>query len=132
MQLEWNVKRLLSKANYHIQTDAVQKYILPRRNYREEMSWLAYAEEADLLNIALWGGTARDWRQANPEAAKNGQNIRDLSSINELTVLANLECLNALMIQKGIEKGIRFQQLCDMATYQMNILENNQKQEIKE
>lgn len=68
--LEWDVKRLLSKANYHIQTDAVQKHILPEKNYTKDKEWLIYAEEADLLNVALFNCTAKDWRIINPEQAK--------------------------------------------------------------
>lgn len=85
-KIEWDAKRFLSKNNYLIQTDAVKNYLIPVCNYREELSWLPYAEEADLLNVALFGFTAKAWREANPELAKNS-NVRDYSSINELTVL---------------------------------------------
>ena len=85
-KIEWDAKRFLSKNNYLIQTDAVKNYLIPVCNYREELSWLSYAEEADLLNVALFGFTAKAWREANPELAKNS-NVRDYSSINELTVL---------------------------------------------
>ncbi|MCK4661221.1 MAG: KilA-N domain-containing protein [Bacteroidales bacterium] len=86
--LEWNVKRILSKANYHIHTDAIKNFILPNKDYDKE--WLIYAEEADILNVALFKCTAKDWRDANPELAKKGMNIRDIASINELAVLSNL------------------------------------------
>lgn len=69
-QIEWNVKRFLSKSNYLIQTDAVKNYLLPQINYRENLQWLAYAEEADILNVALLGFTAKVWREANPELEK--------------------------------------------------------------
>ncbi len=75
--LEWDVKRLLCKANYHIQTDAVQKHILPEKNYTKDKEWLIYAEEADLLNVALFNCTAKDWRDLNPDLAKKDLNIRD-------------------------------------------------------
>jgi hypothetical protein len=120
--LEWDVKRLLSKANYHIHTDAVKNHILPKKNYAKENEWLIYAEEADLLNVALFNCTAKDWREANPEHAKKDLNIRDFASINELTVLSNLESLNAELIKKGVEKTDRFLQLKEISLYQMNIL----------
>ncbi len=120
--LEWDVKRILSKANYHLQTDAVQKHILPKKNYSKEKEWLIYAEEADLLNVAVFNCTAMDWRLLNPEQAKKELNIRDFASINELTVLSNIESINAEMIKKRIEKPERFFQLCEIAEYQLKIL----------
>jgi hypothetical protein len=122
--LEWNVKRLLSKANYHIQTDAVQKHILPEKNYTKDKEWLIYAEEADLLNVALFSCTAKDWRELNPEQAKKDLNIRDFASINELAVLSNIESFNAELIKNGMEKADRFFQLREMAVYQLEILDN--------
>ncbi len=121
--LEWNVKRLLSKVNFHIQTDAVQKHILPEKNYTKDKEWLIYAEEADLLNVALFNCTAKDWRELNSEQAKKDLNIRDFASINELAVLSNAESLNAELIKKGIEKAHRFIQLREMAVYQLEILD---------
>ncbi len=122
--LEWDVKRLLSKANYHIQTDAVKNYILPEKDYEKDKEWLAYAEEADLLNVVLFRCTAKDWRDVNPEHAKKKLNIRDFASINELAVLSNIESLNARMIQKKIDKQQRFQELKEVAEYQLKILDN--------
>lgn len=127
--LEWDVKRLLSKANYHIQTDAVQKHILPEKNYTKDKEWLIYAEEADLLNVALFNCTAKDWRILNSELAKKDLNIRDFASINELAVLSNIESLNAEMIKKGIEKPDRFVQLKEISQYQLEIL--NRKNAMK-
>lgn len=121
--LEWNVKRLLSKANYHIQTDAVQKNILPEKNYAKDKEWLIYAEEADLINVALFNCTAKDWRILNPEQAKKDLNIRDFASINELAVLSNIESLNAELIKRGIDKSERFVQLREMAVYQLEVLD---------
>lgn len=121
--LEWNVKRILSKVNYHIQTDAVQKNILPGKNYTKDKEWIIYAEEADLLNVALFNCTAKDWRELNPEQAKKDLNIRDFASINELAVLSNIESYNAEMIKKGIVKVERFLQLREMAVYQLEILD---------
>ena len=102
-QSEWNAKRFLTKNNYLIQTDAVKNYLIPKMNYRENLQWLAYAEEADILNVALFGFTAKAWREANPELAKKN-NVRDFATINELTVLSNLESHNAQMIKEGKKK----------------------------
>ena len=89
-KIEWDAKRFLSKNNYLIQTDAVKKYLIPSGNYKENLEWLAYAVEADVLNVALFGFTANAWRDENPELAKKN-NVRDFASINELIVLSNLE-----------------------------------------
>lgn len=120
-KIEWNAKRFLSKNNYLIQTNAVKNYLIPTCNYREDLKWLSYAEEADLLNVALFGFTAKAWRDANPELAKNS-NVRDYASINELTVLSNLETHNAQMIREGKSKEERFSILKDIAEYQIRIL----------
>ena len=120
-RIEWSAKRFLSKNNYLIQTDAVKNYIIPKINYNETSEWIAYAEEADLLNVALFGFTAKDWRDANPELAKKS-NVRDYATINELTVLSNLETHNATMIRDGKGKTDRFRVLKGIADYQMSIL----------
>ena len=125
---EWNAKRFLTKNNYLIQTDAVKKYLIPQMNYRENLQWLAYAEEADILNVALFGFTARAWREANPELAKKN-NVRDFTTINELTVLSNLESHNAQMIKEGKKKEERFKILQEIAEYQLNVL--NTAEQIK-
>ena len=98
LKLEWDAKRFLSKSNYLIHTDAIKHYILPNTDFIASMEWLAYADEADLLNVALFGFTAKAWREANPELAKTG-NVRDYASIAELTVLSNLETHNAELIK---------------------------------
>ncbi len=126
IKIEWNVKRLLSKANYHLQTDAVQKNILPHVNYTKNNEWLVYAEEADLLNVALFGCTAKDWREVNPELVKSNLNIRDVASINELTVLSNIESMNSVLIIQGIDKANRFIQLKQIAEYQLQVLNNKE------
>jgi len=120
-KLEWDAKRFLSKNNYLIQTDAIKNYIIPNCNYRDDLQWLPYAEEADLLNVALFGFTAKAWRESNPELAKQS-NVRDYATINELTVLSNLETHNAQMIREGKSKEERFQILKEIAEYQMQIL----------
>ncbi len=121
--LEWNVKRILTKTNYQIHTDAVKDYILPTKNYDKDNEWLIYAEEADLLNVALFNCTAKDWRDANPDKANKGLNIRDFASINELVVLANLENLNSVLIRNNIEKSERFQQLREIVQIQLKSLD---------
>lgn len=125
MKIEWDAKRFLSKNNYLIQTDAVKNYLIPACNYRENLQWLPYAEEADILNVALFGYTAKAWREANPELAKKS-NVRDYSSINELMVLSNLETYNAQMIREGKSKEERFEILKDIAEYQIHILNEAQ------
>jgi KilA-N domain len=121
--LEWNVKRVLSKVNYTIQTDAVKDYILPKLNYTKDTEWLAYAEEADILNVALFGCTAKQWREANPLLTSECKNLRDIASINELAILSNLESANADMIREGINKKERFEKLYKIARYQKEILD---------
>lgn len=99
-KIEWDAKRFLSKNNYLIQTPAIKNYVIPQKNYKKNLEWLIYAEEADILNVALFGFTAKAWRELNPELAKHS-NIRDFATINELTVLSNLETHNAQMIREG-------------------------------
>ena len=123
--IEWSVKRLLSKTNYLIQTDAVKNYILPKGNYLKDKQWIVYAEEADILNVALFGCTAKDWRTANSKRAKKKMNIRDIASINELAVISNLESMNADMIRQNIDKEERFLKLRAVAKYQIEILNEN-------
>jgi hypothetical protein len=123
--LEWNVKRVLSKVNYTIHTDAVKDYIIPQSNYTKETEWLAYAGEADILNVALFQCTAKQWREANPSLVLEGKNLRDIASINELAILSNLESFNADMIRDGIDKEQRFKKLHQVAQYQKEILDKN-------
>ena len=120
--LEWNVRRILSKANYHIHTDAVKHYIIPNLSYSQKKEWV-YAEEADLLNIVLFGCTAKQWREANPERVLKGENIRDIASINELAILTNLESLNATLIKNKLNKKERFRILLDMVKEQRQTLD---------
>lgn len=100
----------------------MKNYLIPLGDYRKDLRWLPYAEEADLLNVALFGFTAKAWRDANPELAKNN-NVRDYATISELTVLSNLETHNAQMIREGKNKNERFFVLKDIAKYQLRILE---------
>ena len=100
--------------------------MIPVCNYREDLQWLSYAEEADLLNVALFGFTAKAWREANPELAKKS-NVRDYATINELTVLSNLESHNAQMIREGMDKKDRFEALKEIAEYQLRVLNEAEK-----
>lgn len=121
-KLEWNVRRILSKANYLIQTDAIQQHIIPQSDFSKQTEWIVYAEEADLLNVALFGCTAKQWRDTNPNLAKENKNIRDFATINQLAVLSNLETHNAELIKEKIDKIERFSKLYAIANYQLNIL----------
>lgn len=121
--LEWNVKRILTKTNYLIHTDVVRDYILPEKNYDKDNEWLIYAEEADLLNVALFNCTSKDWREANKDKAKKGLNIRDFASINELVVLSNLENINSILIRNQIDKSERYRQLKEIVRLQLKSLD---------
>ncbi|MCA9332218.1 KilA-N domain-containing protein [Candidatus Saccharibacteria bacterium] len=118
--LEWDVRRMLSKTNYQVQTDAVKEKIVPKIHWNKG---LFYADEADLLNVALFGQTAKQWRDTNPERAKSGENIRDSASINELIIVSNLESYNAILIRDEIEKKDRFVKLQAMAVSQLQTLD---------
>jgi hypothetical protein len=115
---EWNVKRILSKVNYTIHTDAVRDFVIPKIDVEREKTY-AYADEADMLNLALWACTAKQWRDANPEYANKGLNIRDTASINELVVLANLESFNAELLKRDMDKATRYVCLREMAERQL-------------
>ena len=121
LALSWNVKRLLSKANYHIHTDAIKNVILPKLNISQMKQRLVYASEADLLNMVLFDCTAKQWQEANPELAKT-MNIRDTATINQLIVLSNIESLNAELIKHGVSKEDRFTILRRTAEEQLAVL----------
>lgn len=122
--LEWNVRRVLSKTNYQIHTDAIKNYIIPKMGYPTDREWLAYTDEADLLNMALFGCKAKEWREANVQRALAGENIRDMASINELAILSNIESLNSTLIKSGIDKANRFKILCDTVRDQRAALDS--------
>jgi hypothetical protein len=122
--LEWNVNRILSKTNYQIHTDAIKDYIIPKSGYSKQKEWILYADEADMLNIVLFGCTAKDWREANVKRALAGENIRCIASINELVILSNLESLNSTLIKNGISKKDRFKILSQTAQEQRKSLNN--------
>ena len=116
----WTAKRELSKINYRIHTDAIKENLIPAEVTREQAA-MKYADEADVLNIAMFGITAKQWRDANPD--KKG-NIRDYASINELICLSNMENLNAVFINDGMSQSDRIIKLNQIAIQQMKILED--------
>ena len=120
--LDWNVKRLISKANYKIQTDAIKENLIPPDLSKSKQGFV-YANEADLLNIALFGKTATEWRKENPD--KKNSNIRDEATIEQLLVLSNLENINALLIKQGLASDERLKQLNQIAIKQLSTLANN-------
>ena len=119
-QLGWSAKRELSKINYRIHTDAIQQNLIPTEITSFQAS-IIYANEADVLNVALFGMTAKQWRDAHPEMKGN---IRDYASINELICLSNMENLNAVFIDQGMPQSERLVKLNQIAIQQMKVLEN--------
>jgi hypothetical protein len=119
--LGWTAKRELSKINYHIHTDAIKSHLIPEEITPAQAS-IIYAEEADVLNVAMFGMTAKQWREANPELKGN---IRDYATINELICLSNMENINAVLINEGIPQGERLVKLNKIAIQQIRILEEN-------
>jgi hypothetical protein len=121
LKLEWNLQRTLAKVNYHINTDAIKENLIPATLTKEQINYV-YASEADMLNMALFGTTAKQWREANPEAEGN---IRDTASIEQLVVLSNMESINAVLIHQGLSQSERLQQLNQIAITQMKSLISN-------
>ena len=119
-QLGWSAKRELAKINYRIHTDAVKQNLIPPELTPAQKSFV-YADEADMLNVAMFGMTARQWREANPELKGN---IRDYASINQLICLSNMENLNAVFINDGLSQRERLEKLNKIAIQQMKVLEN--------
>jgi hypothetical protein len=120
--LGWTAKRELSKINYRIHTDAIKSHLVPVEITAAQAS-IIYAEEADVLNVAMFGMTAKQWREANPELKGN---IRDYATINELICLSNMENINAVLINDGIPQGERLVKLNQIAIQQMQVLEGNE------
>ena len=114
----WDIKRLLTKINYKVHTDAVKEHLIPPNVSKEQIDFI-YADEADILNVALFGTTAQEWRENNPD--KNG-NIRDDASVTQLVCLAGLESLNAEFIRQRVEQGERLIKLNQIAIIQMRSL----------
>ena len=124
--LGWTAKRELSKINYHIHTDAIKSHLIPAEVTKEQAN-IIYAEEADVLNVAMFGMTARQWREANPDMKGN---IRDYATINELICLSNMENINAVLINDGIPQGERLVKLNQIAIQQMQVLEAGSGREL--
>ena len=120
--LGWTAKRELSKINYHIHTDAIKNHLVPTEITAAQAS-IIYAEEADVLNVAMFGMTAKQWREANPDLKGN---IRDYATINELICLSNMENINAVLINDGVPQGERLIKLNQIAIQQMQVLEGNE------
>src|ERR1035437_4409187 len=121
LKLEWNLQRTLAKVNYHIHTDAIKENLIPATLTKKQTS-LVYATEADLLNMALFGKTASDWRNENPGTEGN---IRDYATLEQLVVLTNLESLNAVLIEQGLPSSDRLLQLNKIAIQQLKTLFNH-------
>jgi len=119
-QIGWTAKRELAKINYHIHTDAIKQNLIPAELTREQINYV-YANEADVLNMAMFGVTAKQWRDANPELKGN---IRDYATINELICLSNMENLNALFINENIPQNERLVKLNQIAIQQMKVLQD--------
>ena len=125
-QLGWTAKRELSKINYRIHTDAIKQNLIPEEVTAAQAS-IIYAEEADVLNVAMFGQTAKQWREAHPELKGN---IRDYASINELICLSNMENINAVLINDGVPQGERLVKLNQIAIQQMQVLEGNEDRKL--
>ena len=123
LKLEWNLQRTLAKINYKIHTDAIKGKLIPLLLTKNQIN-TKYADEADLLNVALFGTTAKAWRDQNPKLEGN---IRDYTSIEQLVVLSNLESINALLIRKGLSSEDRIQKLNNTAIIQIKSLLTNSK-----
>ena len=126
-QLGWNAKRELSKINYKIHTSAIKHCLMPTKLTKEQINYV-YAEEADVLNMALFGITSKQWREEHPNIDGN---IRDYASINELICLANLENLNSVFINDGLNQSTRLERLNKIAISQMKILNESDKNNIE-
>lgn len=129
LKLEWNLQRTLAKVNYQIHTDAIKENLIPEEITKQQANFV-YADEADQLNIVLFGITAKDWRDSNP--GQKG-NIRDFATLEQLVVLSNMESINALLIQQGLPQNERLLQLNKVAITQMkSLVENNTLKKLKQ
>lgn len=123
MKLNWDFQRTLAKVNYHIHTDAIKENLIPQKVSAKQSS-IIYANEADVLNMALFGMTAKQWRDANPDLKGN---IRDYATIEQLVVLSNMESTNALLIHQELIQSERLIQLNQLAITQMKSLVQHKK-----
>jgi len=128
LKLEWNLQRTISKINYRIHTDAIKENLIPNELSKAQISFV-YANEADLLNVALFGITAKQWRDANPKVEGN---IRDQATIEQLVVLSNLESIHSVLINQGMKQPERLIQLNQIAIRQMkSLVENSSIKKLK-
>ena len=125
-QIGWSAKRELAKINYRIHTDAIAQNLIPPAISEKQKSFI-YADEADMLNVAMFGMTAKEWREQNPELKGN---IRDYATINQLICLSNLENLNAVFINDGLPQSQRLEKLNQIAIAQMKVLENIEERKL--
>ncbi|MDY0296950.1 MAG: KilA-N domain-containing protein [Acidobacteriota bacterium] len=121
-QLGWDIRRNLARINYRIHTDAIKAHLIPKELTKAQINWV-YASEADILNMALFGKTAAQWRDEHPD---DKGNIRDYANVSQLVCLANLESLNAHFIQEGLDQPTRLQRLNQIAIQQMKLLVEDQ------
>ena len=121
LKLEWNLQRTLAKVNYRIHTDAIKENLIPPTLSKDKINFV-YADEADMLNMALFGLTAKQWREANPDTEGN---IRDTATIEQLVVLSNMESINAVLIRQDLSQSERLKQLNKIAITQIRSLLNN-------
>ncbi len=122
----WSAKRELAKINYHIHTSAISHNLIPKELSKEQINYI-YANEADVLNVALFGMTAKEWRNQNPDLKGN---IRDYATINELICLSNMENINAVLINDGISQKERLIKLNQIAIQQMRVLQDNENRKL--
>ena len=119
-KLGWSVRRELSKINYHIHTDSIKQNLIPAVLTKQQMN-IVYANEADVLNMALFGFTAKDWRDTHSDLQGN---VRDYATVNQLICLSNMESLNSVLINDGVPQPERLQKLNQIAISQMTVLES--------
>ena len=120
-QIGWNAKRELAKINYHIHTSAISRNLIPPRLTKSQINYI-YASEADVLNMALFGMTAKEWREQHPELQGN---MRDYAEINQLICLSNLENINSVLINDGVAQNKRLEKLNQIAIQQLTVLSDN-------
>jgi hypothetical protein len=120
-QTEWDIKRYIAKTNYRLQTDAIKENIIPRLNVRKDREHFVYISEAELINVAVFGMTSKEWKKKNPELAKSEKNMRDYADMYQLIVLANMESFNSILINKSIHSDERVQQLLAAAHKELSV-----------